>query len=143
RGRARLRGDSGALFVEFAATLPFVGLALLVTWQILLVGLTGMFASHAANEGARQAAITPADHDAIAEEAAKRVSPPWNGEGTLDVEVIGTEAGQSVQASIATPVFLPGVDGPWEISSRSLIIPEDSAEPAQETPPPAEEDDDA
>src|SRR5699024_4046170 len=46
----RRRGDSGALFVEFASTLPFVGLALLVTWQILLVGLTGMFASHAANQ---------------------------------------------------------------------------------------------
>ncbi|WP_052809378.1 AAA family ATPase [Streptomonospora alba] len=144
RGRTRRRrGDSGALFVEFAATLPFVGLALLVTWQVLLVGLTGMFASHAANEGARQAAIDSSDHEAITEEAAKRVSPPWNDEGTLDVEVVGTGAGQAVQVSIATPVFLPGVDGPWDISSRSLIIPEDSAEPGEETAPPAGEDDDA
>ncbi|GAA1768196.1 MULTISPECIES: AAA family ATPase [Streptomonospora] len=145
RARARRRrGDSGALFVEFASTLPFVGLALLMTWQILLVGLTGMFASHAANEGARQAAIDPSDDEAIAEEAAKRISPPWNDEGTLDVSVVGTDAGRAVQVSIATPVFLPGVDGPWDISSRALVIPEDTGRPGQEADPVApEEDDDA
>ncbi|MDA0563242.1 AAA family ATPase [Streptomonospora sp. S1-112] len=120
----RRRGDSGALFVEFASTLPFVGLALLITWQILLVGLTGMFASHAANEGARQAAIDPSDLEAVEEEAAKRVSPPWNEEGTFSVEIIDTEGGEAVQVSIATPVFLPGVDGPWRISSQALILPE-------------------
>ncbi|QBI53171.1 AAA family ATPase [Streptomonospora litoralis] len=140
----RRRGDSGALFVEFASTLPFVGLALLLTWQILLVGLTGMFASHAANEGARQAAIDPSDHEAIAEEAAKRVSPPWNADGTFSAEVVGTDSGQAVRVSIATPVFLPGLDGPWDISSQALIIPEDSGEPAQqEAPPVPPEDDDA
>ncbi|MUL42524.1 MinD/ParA family protein [Streptomonospora sp. PA3] len=141
RARAwRRRGDSGALFVEFASTLPFVGLALLLTWQILLVGLTGMFASHAANEGARQAAIDPSDHEAITEEAAKRISPPWNDDDTLHVEVVDTGAGQAVRASIATPVFLPGVDGPWEISSQALIIGEDPGEPApSEEPAPEEE----
>ncbi|GAB3454375.1 hypothetical protein GCM10027570_34450 [Streptomonospora sediminis] len=130
RSRAwRRRGDSGALFVEFSATLPFVGLALLLTWQVLLVGLTGMYAAHAANEGARQAAIDVSDTEAITDQAAKRVSPPWNDEGTFTAEVIGTDAGRAVQVSIATPVFLPGIDGPWNISSQALIVPEDSGDP--------------
>ncbi|RCV57953.1 AAA family ATPase [Marinitenerispora sediminis] len=126
RGRPsrHARSDSGSLIVEFAAVLPFLGLALLIAWQVLLVGLTGMYAGHAANEGARQAAITPDDPAAIREEAVKRVRAPWDGEDTLDVAVVQREGRSFVRVTIATPAVIPGVDSPWDISSEALIIPE-------------------
>jgi len=122
--RPRGRDDTGASIVEFAALVPLLGLALLLTWQVVLVGLTGMYASHAANEGARQAALTPDDPDLILEEAARRVRSPWDEEGTFHLERITVDGREYVEVTIATPMVLPGLDSPWGISSRSMILPE-------------------
>lgn len=118
------RGDAGASIVEFAALIPFLGLALLLAGQILLVGLTGMYASHAANEGARQASLTPNDPERIVEEAAKRVRSPWDEEGTFTLEQTVEQGQEYVRVTIAVPALLPGVDSPWDISSKSLVLRE-------------------
>ncbi|TDQ49256.1 AAA family ATPase [Actinorugispora endophytica] len=118
------RGDSGASIVEFAALLPFLGLALLLTWQIVLVGLTGMYASHAANEGARQASLTPNDPELILEEATRRVRAPWDEEDAFTLEQVVEQGQEYVQVTIAMPAVLPGVESPWDISSRSLVLRE-------------------
>ncbi|GAB3210183.1 pilus assembly protein CpaE [Marinactinospora thermotolerans DSM 45154] len=124
KGRRSRRDDSGALLVEFAALVPFLGLALLLTWQVILIGLTGMYAGHAANEGARQAAITPGDEEAIVEEAKKRIRAPWNEEDTFALELVQDEEGTFVTVTIAMPAVLPGLDTPWNISDRAMVIPE-------------------
>ncbi|MFC7329787.1 AAA family ATPase [Marinactinospora rubrisoli] len=126
RGRPsrHARGESGSLVVEFAAVVPFLGLALLLVWQVLLVGITGMYAGHAANEGARQAAITPGDLAAIREEATKRVRAPWDAADTFDLAVVERGGRSFVRVTIATPAVIPGVDSPWGITSEALIIPE-------------------
>ena len=118
------RSDTGASMVEFAALIPLLGLAFLLTWQLVLIGLTGMYAAHAANEGARQAAITPDDPELILEEATRRVRSPWDEEGTFHLERITVEGREYVEVTIAMPMVLPGLDSPWEISSRSMVFPE-------------------
>lgn len=122
--RARGRDDTGASIVEFASLVPLLGLALLLTWQIVLIGLTGMYASHAANEGARQAAITPDDPELIREEAVRRVRPPWDDEDTFRLERITVDGREYVEVTIAMPMVLPGLGSPWDISSRAMIFPE-------------------
>ncbi|GLU47768.1 AAA family ATPase [Nocardiopsis ansamitocini] len=118
------RGDSGASIVEFAALVPFLGLALLLTWQIVLIGLTGMYASHAASEGARQASITPSDEERIREEAAKRVRAPWDEEETFTLENLVEDGRRYIRVTIAMPAVLPGMDSPWNISSQSQVLRE-------------------
>ncbi|MEY9210688.1 AAA family ATPase [Thermobifida halotolerans] len=128
--RLRGRGDSGASIVEFASLVPFLGLALLLAWQIVLLGVTGLYASHAAGEGARQASITPDDSEAILEAATKRVLPPWDEEGTFRLEQVAVDGNTYVEVTIAMPAVLPGVDSPWDISSRSLVFPEGGTDAA-------------
>ena len=82
------RDDRGAVLVEFAAMVPFMMLALALVWQVLLIGLTSMYASHGAAEAARQASVTPDDMARIDEEARKRVRPPWDAEDVLTTEVV-------------------------------------------------------
>ncbi|GAA3754755.1 pilus assembly protein CpaE [Spinactinospora alkalitolerans] len=123
RGR-RGRSDGGALFVEFGALVPLLGLAMLVVWQVILVGITGMYAGHAANEGARQAAVTPGDFGRITEEARKRVHAPWNANGTFALDIEQRDDASYVTVSIAMPVVLPSTSSPWHITGESMIVPE-------------------
>ncbi|CAM3820042.1 hypothetical protein NOGI109294_14645 [Nocardiopsis gilva] len=121
----RRKGDSGVALIEFASLVPLLGLALLLVWQVVLVGLTSMYASHGSAEGARQAAVTPYSTDKIDREARKRVAPPWNDDDAMSVEVVEDPAdGSFVQVRIKTPAVLPGFDTPWEIGAETRIVPE-------------------
>src|SRR3954454_15768146 len=53
----RLRGEDGQAAVEFVAVLPFVMLAALVAWQLVLVGHVAWSAAGAARSGARAAVV--------------------------------------------------------------------------------------
>ncbi|WP_028647455.1 hypothetical protein [Nocardiopsis sp. CNT312] len=110
--------------MEFAATLPFLGLALALVWQVLLIGLTAMYASHGAAEAARQAAVTPDDMERIDAEARKRVRAPWDGENVLTVEITDRGGARYAQVTLAMPVFLPGTDGPWDITAEAVVVTE-------------------
>ncbi|MFV2197445.1 pilus assembly protein [Nocardiopsis sp. LOL_012] len=110
--------------MEFAATLPFLGLALALVWQVLLLGLTAMYASHGAAEAARQAAVTPDDMERIDAEARKRVRAPWDGENVLTVEIVDRGGARYAQVTLAMPVFLPGTDGPWDITAEAVVVTE-------------------
>lgn len=123
-GSARDHGDRGGGLVEFAVVVPFLLLALLLVWQVVLLGISAMYASHAAAEGARQAAVTPRDMDRIDEEARKRIRPPWNEEDTFSVRVDRREDGSYVQAVVMMPVVLPGTPSAWEIVGEAKVVPE-------------------
>ena len=118
------RGDRGGVIVEFAAVVPFLMLALALVWQVLLLGITAMYASHGAAEAARQASVTPDDPARIDEEARKRVRSPWDGDGVMTVEVVDRDGVRYARVTLAMPVFLPGAAGPWDISAESRVVTE-------------------
>lgn len=116
--------DRGGVIVEFAAVVPFLMLALALVWQVLLIGITSMYASHGAAEAARQAAVTPDDMERVDEEARKRVMSPWDGADVLTTEVVEREGARYAQVTLAMPVFLPGTSGPWDITGEAKVVPE-------------------
>ncbi|MEE2042116.1 pilus assembly protein [Nocardiopsis tropica] len=122
--RARRRRDDGAVIVEFAAAVPFMMLAMALVWQVLLLCITSMYASPGAAEAARQASVTPDDMERIGEEARKRVRPPWDGEDVMTVSVVERDGGRFARVTLAMPIFLPGVTGPWDITGEALVVPE-------------------
>ncbi|WP_239648057.1 pilus assembly protein [Nocardiopsis ganjiahuensis] len=103
---------------------PFMMLALALVWQVLLIGLTSMYASHGATEAARQASVTPDDMARIDEEARKRVRPPWDGEDVLTTEIVERDGTRFARVTLAMPVFLPGTNGPWEITGEARVVTE-------------------
>jgi len=132
----RRRDERGGVLVEFAGIVPFLGLILLIVWQIILVGLTSMYASHAANEGARAAAVLgtsahycPTTGDAkracstwktVRERAVKRIAKPWYDKDHFDMKLTDGY----VTISIDTPAVLPGIHTPWAITTQSKIVDE-------------------
>ncbi|MEV2277945.1 pilus assembly protein [Nocardiopsis sp. NPDC049922] len=118
--------------MEFAAVVPFLMLALALVWQVLLLGITSMYASHGAAEAARQAAVTPDDLERIDAEARRRVQSPWNGEDVLTVAIVERDGARYAQVTMAMPVFLPGTDGPWDVTAESRVVTE--VEPMGVTP---------
>ncbi len=131
-GPSHRRGDHGGVIVEFAATVPFLMLALALVWQVLLLGVTAMYASHGAAEAARQAAVTPDDMARVDEEARKRVRAPWDGREAMTVEVVERDGARFAQVTLAMPVFLPGASGPWDVTGEARVVTE--VEPRGVTP---------
>ncbi|KOX24333.1 pilus assembly protein TadE [Nocardiopsis sp. NRRL B-16309] len=99
-------------------------LALALVWQVLLLGLTSMYASHGAAEAARQAAVTPDDPARIDEEARKRVRPPWDGDDVMTVAVVERDGRRYAQVTLAMPLLLPGASGPWDITGEARVVSE-------------------
>ncbi|WP_173434339.1 AAA family ATPase [Allosalinactinospora lopnorensis] len=114
--------DHGSQIVEFGAVIPLLGLTFLLVWQVVLFGLTSMYAGHAANEGARQAAVTPQDRGKIVGEAAKRIREPWNTSGTFQLEIDHRDEGSFVRTSLAMPVVLPSTSSPWHVAGEARIV---------------------
>ncbi|MFD6949261.1 pilus assembly protein TadE [Nocardiopsis sp. TSRI0078] len=118
--------------MEFAATVPFLMLALALVWQVLLLGVTAMYASHGAAEAARQAAVTPDDMARVDEEARKRVRAPWDGQDVMTVEIVERDGARFAQVTLAMPVFLPGASGPWDVTGEAQVVTE--VEPREVAP---------
>lgn len=134
--KRRTRNDQGATLVEFAGIIPFLGLALLLVWQIIIIGLTSMYASHAANEASRTAAVIGTSdkwcHDpdgkrvlcdtwkAVRKEAIKRIAKPWYDKKHFDMKMTKSQ----VTVSIDTPAVLPQLHTPFAIEGTSRIVDE-------------------
>ncbi|WP_165975961.1 AAA family ATPase [Actinomadura rubrisoli] len=123
RERDREHGrDRGAATVDFAATVPLIGLLLLLCWQTFLTGLTSMYASHAANEAARAVAVlgygTPEARKEVRRRAVARVSGPWGGEDVLHLAVENGFA----KVTIDVPAVLPGWHSTFGLTTRSKIV---------------------
>ncbi|MES9543187.1 MULTISPECIES: AAA family ATPase [unclassified Actinomadura] len=126
---ARAR-DRGSAVVEFAAIVPLVGAVLLLVWQVVLIGITSMYSSHAANEAARAVDVigydqgsTPearANREEVRRRAVARVSGPWADREHLRIQVADGYA----KVTIDCPAVLPGWRTPFGISTRSKIVNE-------------------
>ncbi|HJE57429.1 MAG TPA: pilus assembly protein [Nocardiopsis listeri] len=122
--------------MEFAAMVPFMMLALALVWQVLLIGLTSMYASHGAAEAARQAAVTPDDMERIDEEARKRVLSPWDTPDVLTTSVVERDGARYARVTVVMPVFLPGTTGPWDITGEARVVTEVTPRDGVVEPPP-------
>lgn len=122
---------------------PFMMLALALVWQVLLIGLTSMYASHGAAEAARQAAVTPDDMERIDEEARKRVLAPWDAPDVLSTSVVDRDGERYARVTVAMPVFLPGTSGPWDITGEAKVVTEVTPRDGVDEPPPGAEPPDA
>ena len=93
----RLRDEGGQAAVEFVAVLPFVMVAALVAWQLVLVGHVAWDAAGAARSGARAAVVGRS-----AASAARSALPRSLREGTRVVSA----GGGVVSVSVPVPLIV-------------------------------------
>ncbi|GAA2263310.1 hypothetical protein GCM10010402_18690 [Actinomadura luteofluorescens] len=125
RDRARRGGgDSGAAVTEFAAVLPLIGLLLLVAYQVVLVGVTAVYATLAAGEGARAVAVLgngAADGPVVRERVASRIAAPWDRPDRLRL----SSDGDWFTATVRVPAVLPGTSGLFDLHARARVVHEE------------------
>lgn len=109
----RLRGgEGGQASVEFVATVPFVLVAALVAWQLVLVGHVAWLTAGAARAGAR-AAVVGKDAGGAA-----RSALPRSLRG--DTRVVGGR-GRGVSVSVPVPLIVLTWRTPARISARASL----------------------
>lgn len=99
RPARRADAESGTAAVEFIGALPWMILAALVAWQLLLIGAAASAAENAARNGSRAAST-----GGQAAEAAVDSLPGWLQDGST-VEVAGTRVGVTLEVPIVAPIL--------------------------------------
>ncbi|WP_022873206.1 AAA family ATPase [Nesterenkonia alba] len=100
RRLAGVGGDRGQSTLEFAGMFALWLVTAMVALQLIIVGTTWVFASHAASEAARAASV-----DASVEEAAANSTPgAWRDEMTVE------HHGDRVRVELRAPVLVPASD---------------------------------
>jgi TadE-like protein len=102
-GRARRRGESGQVAVEFLGILPWLVLALFAALQLTAAAATVQAASTAARAAARTASQAYGDP----RDSARHAVPSW-----LADKLVVVRAGAQVSVSVQVPIIFPGIDGP-------------------------------
>jgi Flp pilus assembly protein TadG len=108
----RLQCERGQAAVEFVAVLPFVLLAGLVAWQLVLVGHVAWDAAGAARSGARAALVGRS-----ASSAARSALPPPLRAGT---RVVSTSGG-GVRVSVPVPLVVYRWRLPLRVSAAASL----------------------
>ncbi|MFI0351594.1 TadE/TadG family type IV pilus assembly protein [Actinomadura sp. 9N407] len=129
RRRARqVPPDAGV--VEFTGLLPLILVTVLIVWEGFLLGMSATYAGHAANEGARVAAVG-GGYDEVERAAVKRIYGAWADEENIEVVYPGGERCSPVplhkdcgyvRVSIKTPLLIPGVVLPTRVSARAKVV---------------------
>jgi hypothetical protein len=109
----RLTHSSGQATVELVTLIPFLFLAALLVWEILLLTFVATSAENAARNGSR--AETVGDDGG---EVAVESLTSWLQDDT-DVTISGTR----VTVSIEAPVIIPGLSTDSFLISRSAELP--------------------
>lgn len=100
RRLSRARSERGAVSIETLGIVGLFGAVAAIAFQMVLVGVTFVLASHAANEGARAAAVGgDAQHAAVG-------STP---DGWSDDMSVTTSSGR-VRVEMTAPALIPSVD---------------------------------
>ena len=126
---ARFAGESGQATIEFAGILPLMLIVLIAMWQIVLVGLTFVFAGHAARVGARALAVGNAAQPA----AVNGLPSAWRS-GSQVISSTDQNGHGEVDVHVKIPVLFPGainlpVSG---ITSHSGTVVEDQVLPGEQ-----------
>lgn len=113
RARRRFARDDGSAVVEHVGISQVVAVVLVLLSQIVLVGLTFVYAGHAASEAAHAVSI-----GAPASSVAGQLPGAWRDEAQVDV---GTGY---VEVRLPVPTLLPGMHLPWTIPARVGTVAE-------------------
>jgi pilus assembly protein CpaE len=108
----RLAQEGGQAAVEFVAVLPFVVVAALVAWQLVLVGHVAWSAAGAARSGAR-AALVGRD----AGQAARSALPASLRRATH----VARLTGGAVRVSVPVPLVVYRWRTPWRVSAAASL----------------------
>lgn len=113
RRRAIARDERGQVSVEFMGMLPFLVLAAMLAWQLLLVGYAATSAENAARAASRVEA-----RGGDGRKAAKRVvdSPLRKG---IQTNIEGTKA----VVRVRVPLLMPGIGDDRIVVSRDAELP--------------------
>jgi len=122
---ARFAGESGQATIEFTGVLPLALVALIVVWQMVIVGLTFDFAGHAARMGARALAVG----SPVVSAALGQVPSAWRG----GADVITKP--HDVEVQMQMPLLFPGVTVPVTIDSSAGTVIEDQPLAANQLAP--------
>ena len=100
--------------------LPTILLVCVFIWQIALVGMSAIYASHAADAAARQASIGLAPGP-----TAYQKVPGYFRDGMSVVPADHAPANGVVTVHVKVPILVPGVfTGPWSIDSTRTVVQE-------------------
>jgi pilus assembly protein CpaE len=131
RGGRLRRGEKGQGAVELLGVAPFVLLIVALAFQLGVVGLSFVFAGHAASEGARQLAVGASVGEAQTH-AADRIPDRWSDTLQLADGGGGGTGQRSVTAEIRIPMLIPGINPDVRLRSSSGYVLE--SEVRGETP---------
>lgn len=128
---AKAAKDKGEAAVGFAGVFPFIVLIGLLVWQVVLVGLTSMYASLAANEAARAVSVIGYDTSntpegrANREEVRRRTTERIGFDALKDRKHlhINVDDGYAV-VTMDTPVVFPALQTDWGIAARAKVVDE-------------------
>jgi pilus assembly protein CpaE len=124
RAKRRLRSQEGQVTAETVGMFFTMGLVLLLLWQLVLAGLTVVYAGHAAREAARELAVTrlsAAPLQAHLEEVVHADLPGgWAAPGM--VRVVAGDA--RVDVTLTVPAIVPGAPSPIRLTSGAGTVRE-------------------
>jgi pilus assembly protein CpaE len=126
---ARFSGESGQATVEFVGVLPFLLVALVALWQIVLVGATFVFAGHAARAGAAALAIGVPVKPA----ATDQLPSAWRSGTEVDPQANYVNHTARVSVRVKMPLLFPGTFSlPVTVDTSAGTVIEDRALPSEQ-----------
>lgn len=127
RGRGdKDRGDRdrGVALTEFAGIFPMIVFLIILSWEVVLLGLTSMYTGHAANEAARAVAVlgyeTPQARAEVRRRTQERIPGMFDADDHLRISVVDGYAVVSIDA----PAVLASWHTPFEMTAKSKIVRE-------------------
>lgn len=120
RGAKPSGAESGQISIETVGLLPTILLVCVFLWQIALVGMSSIYASHAADAAARQASMGQAPGPTAYEKV-----PSYFRDGMSVDPSSKAPADGVVHVHVKVPIFVPGVlSGPWSIDATRKVVQE-------------------
>lgn len=109
------RCERGSAAIELLGSLPYLVLAALLVWQMLLVGMTVTATQNAARNGSRAASM---GEDPIA--AARDSLPAWLADRASATSPAGSN---EVTVSVPVPIVVPGMSSEQFTVRRDAHLP--------------------
>lgn len=122
RKKTKRKRESGQATVEFLGMLPYILIMVIVLWESLLLGAAMMNASHAANEGARSAAVGNSAEE-VRKDAKDRMADSWAKRASIRYQ----KGDDRVTVEVTTPILMARIETPWSMTTSAKVVHEDAS----------------
>ncbi len=117
--RRRARRDEGAASIELLGVLPVLILLSVLTWQLVMAGMTWIWTGQAAADAAREVSLGSTETTV---RAAAEDRLPSQLSSSAQVAVTGT---RTVAVSVKVPLVAPGIaELPWRVNVERTVVRE-------------------